>query len=106
MNSTLQVSEDGVKSWSTTDGDYHKENEPAITFPDGSEEWWFKGWKHRIDGPAFIDTSNKRIQWFWFGEYFEKQNHPFNVFCKEYELSDVYEEWPNDMKMLFKLSYG
>ena len=30
----------------------HREDAPAMTYPDGSEEWWLFGKRHREEGPA------------------------------------------------------
>jgi hypothetical protein len=65
-----------------SNGKYHKLNGPCIIWTGGEEWWYFKG------------------------ERIKKENHPFNIFCKEYNLSPLYDDWSDDMKMLFKLTYG
>ena len=43
------------------DGKYHRENEPAIMYLDGSNFWHLNGKLHRTDGPALEWLGNK--QW-------------------------------------------
>ena len=49
-----RVDSGGVKYW--LDGeDKHRVEGPAVLRPDGSEEWWLYGSKHREDGPAITE---------------------------------------------------
>ena len=34
----------------------HKENGPAREWFNGGKSWWFKGYRHRIDGHAIADN--------------------------------------------------
>ena len=43
-------------------GQYHRENEPAIIWSDGDEHWYLNGKKHRTDGPA-IEHANGDKEW-------------------------------------------
>lgn len=43
---------DGSKSW-YRNGKRHREDGPAIEYADGSKEWWLNGKVHREDGPAY-----------------------------------------------------
>lgn len=44
-------------------GRLHREDGPAIEYPDGSEEWHLNGEIHREDGPALIDTFLNLVQY-------------------------------------------
>ena len=41
----------------------HRENGPAIKWPDGKKEWWVDGKRHRLDGPA-IEHSSGTKKWY------------------------------------------
>lgn len=47
----------GIKYWYNKDGKLHRENGPAIEYPNGDKEWYKDGKKHRLNGPA-IETKN------------------------------------------------
>ena len=42
---------DGGKLW-YRNGECHREDGPAIEYPDGGKSWWSNGERHREDGPA------------------------------------------------------
>jgi len=42
------------------DGRLHREDGPAIIYPDGSRVWYLNGHLHREDGPAIIWPSGSR----------------------------------------------
>ena len=44
-------------------GQYHRENGPAIIFENGDAYWFINGKLHREDGPA-IENSNGSKEWF------------------------------------------
>ena len=54
--------EDGVETIYSVDGVYHREDGPAIITPD-AKEWWYRGIRHRIVGPA-IEYTNGDREWF------------------------------------------
>jgi hypothetical protein len=82
MTQTIRYVEEGDVIYINECGQYHREDGPAIMFDHGGERWYYNG------------------------RLYTKDNHPFNVFYKEYNLSENYSEWPNDMKILCKLTYG
>jgi len=51
------------------DGDYHREDGPAIIERDGfwpwarNKEWYQKGQRHRLDGPAYEGASGTKEWW-------------------------------------------
>lgn len=61
----------------------HKEDGPAIIWPNGDQYWHKNGKLHREDGPAII-LSNGEIEWWLNGHY-----HRFNEWC---ELVNISEE--------------
>ena len=94
----------GAVTWYLNDK-VHREYGPAMIHPDGSKVWYFNNRCHNMFGPAII---NSQADDFWYlnGIEYKKEKHPFNIFRSEYNLSDNYEEWTTDMKMLFKLIYS
>lgn len=53
---------DGVEHWYLHDV-RHRDGGPAITRADGSEVWYHYGLRHRTDGPAVI-VPNVMVLWF------------------------------------------
>lgn len=49
-------------------GNHHREDGPALIWPDGHQEWWLNGERHRIDGPALI-RPGYRQQWYFKGTF-------------------------------------
>jgi len=47
----VRVSPDGTKEW-YLNGQYHREDGPAVEWPDGEKQWYLHGNLHREDGPA------------------------------------------------------
>ena len=62
MSSTKVEYEDRIE-WHNEKGKLHREDGPAVQWPNGYKEWYLNGERHREDGPA--------IQWpdsskFWY----------------------------------------
>ncbi len=53
----------GNKIWRNKNGDWHRENGPAMEFYWGDTEWWLNGVVHRTDGPA-IEGPRSGTQWY------------------------------------------
>ena len=49
------------------DGELHREDGPAVIWPDGTRHWYWHGKPHRGDGPAKIRSDGKQ-EWYWHGE--------------------------------------
>ena len=64
---------------------YHREDGPAVKFPDGGKEWYLNGKRHREDGPA-VEYSDGDKEWFIDGKY-HREDGPAIVF------SDGYKAW-------------
>ena len=58
----MYVDANGTKYWSLNDK-FHREDGPAIEWPDGSKYWYLNDKLHREDGPA-VERSNGTKQWF------------------------------------------
>ena len=70
--------------WYNLEGNYHRENGPAIEWVDGDKSWWTNGQLHRVDGPAVEWVDGSKEWWIngdeyterSFNEYINKQNKP------------------------------
>jgi hypothetical protein len=58
----MRIGSNGTKYW-ILNGEYHREDGPAIECPNGTKEWILNGKRHREDGPA-IEWSNGTKRWF------------------------------------------
>ena len=45
-------------------GELHREDGPAIEWPNGSKEWWQNGKRHREDGPAYERPDGTKEWWY------------------------------------------
>lgn len=57
---------DGTRKWYVNDV-IHRDNGPAIEGPDGYKAWYFNGKCHREDGPA-IERLDGHMEWYWEGK--------------------------------------
>ena len=51
----------------------HREDGPAIEYPNGTKEWWFNGKCHREDGPA-VEYPDGTKYWYFNGVFSHKKN--------------------------------
>lgn len=101
------------KEWAVN-GQYHRIGAPAILNWDADgrlrlELWYVNGRYYRLDGPVRSNWINGELQsevWVWNSQEYTRYNHPYNQFRLEHQLVSQYEDWPDDMKILFKLTYG
>lgn len=77
------------------DGDYHREDGPAVIWDDGSYIWYRHGWFHRNDGPAFFNAEYGNLHW-----YFDGKKYSFE------EWLEINDEIDEDDKILLKLEWG
>jgi len=75
----------GDKIWIDEDGEHHRENGPAIIYPDGAEYWYNNGKLHREGGPAVTDPSGYE-EW-WDNGKLHRENGPAIIH------PDGVEEW-------------
>jgi len=58
----LIVSKYGTKRW-YRDGRCHRDDGPAVEYPDGTKFWYHNGLYHRTDGPAVEYPDGLREWW-------------------------------------------
>ena len=83
---------DGHKEW-WCHGKIHREGGPALIWCDGDKEWWVNGQVHREDGPA-VEEDNGHKEWWW-------QDRKLDV-CQWNEITKFYSD--EDVTLL-KLQY-
>ena len=59
---------DGSIHYYDEQGRLHREDGPAVEYPNGQRNWYINGKRHRDDGPAII-TPSGREYWFHEGKY-------------------------------------
>ena len=62
MKPKLTIRPDGTKVW-CLNGQFHREDGPAIEYFDGTQEWFLNGQWHREDGPAVEYPSGSTAWW-------------------------------------------
>ena len=50
------------KMWRNKDGQYHREDGPAVEYSSGTKKWHVNGQRHRIDGPA-VERADGSKEW-------------------------------------------
>jgi len=64
MNQPIcQTDQFGNKRW-LYNGQYHREDGPAIESISGSKYWCFCGLLHRLDGPAYEGINGDKCWWY------------------------------------------
>jgi hypothetical protein len=66
-----EVSDGGSRYYYNARGRLHRENGPAIEWPDGTKFWYQCGLLHRADGPAMIQPDGSCEWWINGTEYNE-----------------------------------
>ena len=51
----------------------HRENRPAVEYPDGYKEWYDNGFRHRKEGPA-IEWSNGATSLYFNNKFYGDNN--------------------------------
>jgi hypothetical protein len=103
------VDSDGVQTWSNNKMQLHRENGPAIIYPNSDMEWWVDGRRHRLAGPAVL--KGKISQWYRNGVLHRLDGPAFinqmNGYCeyyingKYYSKEEYYKkQWPYNAESL------
>ena len=70
MTNNPKIYSNGNKYWENAQGEFHREDGPAIEYDDGSKSWYQDGKLHREDGPA-IEWTNGVTCWYINGKRIE-----------------------------------
>jgi hypothetical protein len=73
--SILVFDKDGNKWW-LLNGEFHREDGPAVEWVSGYKAWCINGIRHRTDGPAIIYPNGDKTWWingwpYLFEEWFQ-----------------------------------
>jgi hypothetical protein len=101
MKPTLKTYKDGTQTW-WLNGEYHREDGPAIIRPDGTKRWYLNGKIHREDGPAAIYPDGTQ-EWFLNGE-FHREDGPAYIgsdgsqywFLNDKEITEEINDWAKE----------
>lgn len=52
----------GFEAW-MLNGEYHREDGPAVIYDSGFSSWYLHGKRHRIGGPAIEDVNASYYEW-------------------------------------------
>jgi hypothetical protein len=91
--SNPQIDGYGIKHWRNTDGKRHRDDGPAVEWPDGDIWWYQHGKLHRDDGPAITYQNGAE---FW---YVNDVLLSFDVWLDKVDI-------PDENKVMMKLKYG
>ena len=58
----LKIEQDGTKCWGLNDK-LHREDGPAVEYPNGRKCWYLNDKRHREDGPA-VEWPNGEKDWY------------------------------------------
>jgi hypothetical protein len=86
------ISERGGKRW-YLNGKFHRDDGPAIEWSDGAKSWYLNGKCHRDDGPA-IEQADGENYWYLNDRYLS-----FDEWLHEVDMSD-------EAKVMMKLQHG
>ena len=71
------VDRHGTRRYRNAAGQLHREDGPAIIFPNGTGVWYQNGLRHRVDGPAVVYPNSQK---FWFTEDCAVSQEKFNEY--------------------------
>ena len=54
-------------------GEFHRDDEPAVIFKDDTEEWFQNGEYHREGGPALISKRCGYMEWWEKGAFIKRE---------------------------------
>ena len=90
---------DGTQYWFIS-GKLHRENGPAVIYPDGRQYWYINGDRHREDGPAVIYPDGEQ---YWYINFHDVTNK-IKKWAKDRDIDlDNLSEMD---KMIIKLEWG
>ena len=58
-----EIRPNGIKWWRNSQGQWHRDDGPAIEWADGTKQWYKNGLFHREDGPA-IEYADGYKEWY------------------------------------------
>jgi hypothetical protein len=74
MRNGLSINRNGTKLY-YLNNKLHREDGPAVTYPDGAKEWYIEGRWHREDGPAIEYADRHRKYYYLENKYYSEENY-------------------------------
>jgi hypothetical protein len=106
---TVRVDRDRTEWY--LNGQYHREDGPAVEFENGYKEWWLNGKRHRTDGPAVewingsklwyqhdklhredgpaIERADRSREWYLNGQEYSEQDFNKLINCTELSIDEI-----------------
>jgi len=78
MKSKLTIDERGTKEWRLPNGNFHKEDGPAVEYSNGDKSWYINGKWHREDGPA-IEWGDGDKSWWINGRQYSEREYKIKI---------------------------
>ena len=78
----VEVDARGTRWYYNSANQLHRDEGPAIEYPNGNKEWWQNGQRHRVDGPAITRADGSKA-WCINGKRLTEAE--FNQAVKNYE---------------------
>jgi len=78
MKSKLTIDERGNKNWRLPNGNFHKEDGPAVEYSNGDKSWYINGKWHREDGPA-IEWGDGDKSWWINGRQYSEREYKIKI---------------------------
>ena len=70
----MEIDKYGTKKWRLPNGNYHREDGPAIECKNGDKYWWLNDKRHRENGPA-VEWANGD-KWWWLNGKRHREDDP------------------------------
>jgi len=85
MKSELTIDQYGTKVWKLPNGIWHREDGPAVVYPNGFKCWYINGLRHREDGSA-IEYGNGIKKWYLSGIEYTEQEYKYKTRSRKLKL--------------------
>jgi hypothetical protein len=85
MKSELTIDQYGTKVWKLPNGIWHREDGPAVVYPNGFKCWYINGLRHRENGPS-IENGNGIKRWYINGVSYTEQEYKQEMMSKKLKL--------------------
>jgi hypothetical protein len=112
----LVINDLGTTTWRDANGNYHRDDGPAVERTDGTKVWSQHGVRHRDDGPA-IEWAHGTHEWYQDGKLHRDDGPAVERTDEDNDwwLNDnclTFDKWLNAVnisdedKVMMKLKYG
>jgi hypothetical protein len=88
MKITKEIDTDGNIRYYNEQGQFHREDGPAIEYASGTKYWYLNGLVHREDGPA-VEYTDGHKAWYLNDKRYSEQE--FNDFLLKKRLKRILE---------------